>query len=77
MVISEKRNKIHRLIDLANENQLEVIYELLNPTTAMYSQEELNTFNERATLLEQNTFHGYSVQDSHDLVKSKFKLKHG
>ena len=70
---TEIRNQIHHLVDTANDNQLEVILELLQPSTSRYSKEEITSFYKRIETFEQSENKGYSVEESHQLIRNKFK----
>ncbi len=76
MASSEIRPRIHQLVEEANDNQLDAIPEVLEPSSSRYSQEEVNSFYKRVDLFEEGGRKGYSVEDSHALIRSKFK-QHG
>ncbi|MES2645552.1 MAG: hypothetical protein V4717_01660 [Bacteroidota bacterium] len=73
MASSEIRQQIHQLVEEANDNQLDAILEVLKPSSSRYSQEELNSFYKRVELFEAGGSEGYSVEESHALIRSKFK----
>ena len=73
MMNSEIRQQIHKLVDEANENQLDAVLEVLQPTPSHYSQEEINSFYLRAKHFEDSGSKGYSVEESHALIRSKHK----
>jgi hypothetical protein len=70
MINPEIRQKIHKLIDEANENQLDAVLELLQPSHSRYTQEEINSFYLRAKRFEDSGSKGYSVEESHALIRS-------
>ncbi len=74
---SEIRQQIHKLIDEANENQLDAVLEVLQPSPFRYTQEEINSFYLRAKQFEESGSKGYSVEESHALTgnsNSRFTL---
>jgi hypothetical protein len=75
MVTSAIREQLHKLIDEANDNQLETVLEVLQPSSR-YTDEELNSFYNRIQLFEESGSQGYSVKESHELIRNKFK-QHG
>ena len=76
MLNSDIRQQIHKLIDEANENQLDAVLEVLQPAASPYTPEEINSFYQRAKQFEDSSINGYSVEESHALIRSKFK-QHG
>lgn len=76
MVNSNLRQQVHQLVDAANENQLDAILELLQPSPSRYTKDELASFYLRVKQMDENNNKGYSVEESHNLIRSKFK-KHG
>jgi lipoate-protein ligase A len=76
MVTPATRQQIHQLIDEANDNQLDIVLEVLQPSSSRYTEEEINSFNQRIQQFEENGSKGYSVQESHELIRNKFK-QHG
>jgi|GEM_PF-1996007 len=73
MLQSDIRQQIHKLIDEANENQLDAVLEVLKPSASPYTLEEINSFYNRAKQFEESGSNGYSVEESHALIRSKFK----
>ena len=73
MLNSEIRQQIHTLIDQANENQLDAVLEVLQPSSSRYTQTEIDSFYLRAKQFEENGSKGYSVEESHALIRSKHK----
>lgn len=74
MVTSGSRHQIHQLIDEANDNQLDAVLEVLKPSPSRYTEEELNSFYQRVKQFEENGSKGYSVQESHELIKNKHSI---
>ncbi len=72
MTPNTTREQIHQLIDVANDNQLDAVLSLLKPATERYTQDELDSFYKRASLIENNTDKGLSVEASHALIRKKF-----
>ena len=73
MLHADIRQQIHMLIDQANENQLDAILEVLQPAASSYTPEETNSFYQRAKQFEDSGSNGYSVEESHALIPSKFE----
>ncbi len=73
MINQEVKKELHELLDSADENQLEVIREVLKPSTSRYSQEEIDSFYHRINLFEESGSEGYSVEESHSLIRNKYK----
>ncbi|CAN5119913.1 hypothetical protein BH11BAC6_BH11BAC6_01430 [soil metagenome] len=75
MVTSEIRNQIHKLIDKASDTQLDAVLQILESTSVenKYSKEELDSFYERLTLFEADGSKGYSVEESHAIIRNKQK----
>ena len=65
------RRQIHKLIDEASENQLDAVLEMLQPTSSPYTQEQINSFYLRAKEFEASGSKGYSVEESHALIRGK------
>jgi len=76
MVTPEIRQQIHQLIDDANDNQVQIVLDVLSPVSNRYTQDELDSFNERARLFEADGSKGYSVKESHAMIRNKYK-QHG
>lgn len=66
---SEIRRQIHKLIIEANENQLDAVPEVLLPSAFRYAQEKINSFYLRARQFEESGSKGYSVEESHGLIR--------
>lgn len=56
--------QVHKLLDQANEKQLDAVLEVLQPSSSRYSQDELNSFYQRTKEFEANGSKGYSVKES-------------
>lgn len=78
MVTSEIRRHIHKLIDEASDMQLDAVLQVLESSSInnKYTQEELDSFYERVRLFEESGSNGYSVEESHAIIRSKRK-QHG
>ena len=72
MVQSEIRQKIHKLIDQADENCLDTILEVLQPSSSRYSTKELNSFYNHLNSFDSGGSLGLSVKESHTLIREKF-----
>ena len=73
MINQEVKKELHELLYSADENQLEVIREVLKPSTSRYSNEEIDSFYHRINLFEERGSEGYSVEESHSLIRDKYK----
>jgi hypothetical protein len=73
---TEIRQRIHQLVDKANENQLNVLLEVLEPSESRFTTDELSSFYKRIDLIEATNDKGFDVEESHALIRSKFK-QHG
>jgi lipoate-protein ligase A len=76
MINPDIRQQVHQLVDAASENQLDAIIELLQPASSRYTKDDIDSFYIRVQQLNENGNKGYSVEESHNLIRSKFK-KHG
>jgi hypothetical protein len=76
MATQEILSQIHKLVDEANDNQLDAVLEVLKPSSTRYTSEELNSFYQRTRLFEESGSKGYSVEESHALIRNKHK-QHG
>lgn len=77
MITSDTRKQIHKLIDEADEHQLNAVLDVLNPSNSRYTQEEINSFYNRVKLFEEGLSKGSSVADAHTNIRNKFKERHG
>jgi hypothetical protein len=75
MTTSDMRKQLHRLIDEASDNQLDAVWEVLQPTSNLYTQEELNLLYKRLEQFEQSEAGGLSVEESHEAIRTKFKQR--
>jgi hypothetical protein len=69
MITSDVRQQIHKLVDEANEHQLDAILEVLTPTSSRYTQEEINSFYNRVKLFEEGGIKGSSVAEAHANIR--------
>ncbi len=67
------RKELHELLDKADENQLEIVREVLQPSTSRYSNQEIDSFNQRINLFEESGSNGYTVDESHAMIRNKHK----
>lgn len=77
MNTSTIRQQIHKLIDEADEHQLDAVLEILTPSSSRYTQEEINSFYNRIKLFEESGSKGSSVADAHANIRNKYNEKHG
>ena len=75
MVNSEIRDQIHKLIDKASDTQLDAVLQVLESSSLenKYTKEELDSFYERITLFEADGSKGYSVEESHAMIRNQQK----
>jgi hypothetical protein len=71
MNTSAIRQQIHKLVDEANEHQLDAVLEILNQYTSRYTQEEINSFYNRVKLFEESGSKSSSVTEAHANIRSK------
>ena len=67
------RKELHELIDRADENQLEIVREVLQPFTSRYSNQEMASFYQRIQVFEEGGSNGYSVDESHSMIRNNYK----
>jgi hypothetical protein len=77
MITSDVRQQIHKLVDEANEHQLDAVLEVLTPSSSRYTQEEINSFYNRIKLFEEGGSKGSSVAEAHSNIRSTCNQKHG
>jgi hypothetical protein len=77
MITSDVRQQIHKLVDEANEHQLDAVLEVLTPSSSRYTQEEINSFYNRIKLFEEGGSKGSSVAEAHSNIRSKYNQKYG
>jgi hypothetical protein len=75
MVNAELRKQIHKLIDKASDTQLDSVLQVLESSSIdnKYSQEDINSFYERLQMFEEGGSRGYSVEESHNMIRNKQK----
>ena len=73
MVNPTTLQQIHKLVDKADQSQLDAVLELLQPSSARYSPEEINSFYGRLKRFEDDGGKGFSVNESHELIRNKYK----
>ncbi len=77
MITSDVRQQIHKLVDEANNHQLDEVLELLTHKQSHYTQEEIDSFYNRVKLFEEGGSKGSTVEEAHANIRSKYKEKHG
>ena len=75
MVTSEIRDQIHKLIDKASDTQLDAVLQVLESSSVenKYTKEDIDSFYERITMFEADESKGYSVEESHAMIRNKQK----
>jgi hypothetical protein len=75
MVSSNIRDQIHKLIDKATDTQLDAVLQVFASSSVenKYTKEELDSFYERISLFEADGSKGYSVEESHAMIRNKRK----
>lgn len=75
MVNSEIRDQIHKLIDKASDTQLDAVLQVLESSSVenKYTKEDIESFYERIVMFEADGSKGYSVEESHALIRNKQK----
>jgi hypothetical protein len=75
MINSELRDQIHKLIDKASDTQLDAVLQVLESLSInnKYSKEDLDSFYERIQMFEDSGSNGYSVEESHAMIRNKHK----
>ncbi len=73
MVNSEIRKQIHQLVEEATESQLDAVLQALKPGPSPYSKNEIDSFYKRASKFQEDNSIGHSVEESHTLIRNKFK----
>ena len=73
MIPSEMRNRIHNLIDHASDTQLDAVLQMLESSSIdnKYTQEDIDSFYQRIDMFEESGGSGYSVEESHDMIRKK------
>ncbi len=73
MISSEIKQHIHKLIDNADDNQLDAVLEVLEPSSPHYTVAEINSFYKRVEMLDNTINTGYSIEQSHSIIRNKTK----
>ena len=75
MINSEIRDHIHKLIDKASDTQLDAVLQVLESSSIdnKYTQEDIDSFYERISMFEESGRKGYSVKESHTMIRNKHK----
>ena len=75
MVNPEIRDQIHKLIDKASDTQLDAVLQVLESSSVenKYTKEDIDSFYERITMFEADRSKGYSVEESHAMIRNKQK----
>ena len=75
MINSEIREQIHKLIDKASDTQLDAVLQVLESSSVenKYTKEDLDSFYERITMFEADGSKGYSIEESHAMIRNKQK----
>jgi hypothetical protein len=75
MINSEIRDRIHNLVDKASDTQLDAILQVLESSSIdnKYTQRDIDSFYERMNAFEDGGLHGYSVEESHNMIRHKRK----
>jgi hypothetical protein len=63
MNTSAIRQQIYKLVDEANEHQLDAVLKILNQHTSRYKQEEINSFFNRVKFFEESGSKGSSFTE--------------
>jgi hypothetical protein len=75
LTIQFKHQQIHKLVDEANEHQLDAVLEVLTPSSSRYTQGEINSFYNRVKNFEESGSKGSSVMEAHGNIRSKYNSK--
>jgi hypothetical protein len=67
------RTQIHQLVDTANDDQLEEVLELLQPSNSNYTKEDIDRFHKIAADFEKDPSRGMSVEEAHSYIRNKYK----
>ena len=75
MTTSEIRNRIHNLIDKASDTQLDAVLQVFESSSIdnKYTQQDIDAFYERLNMFEDSGNRGYSVEESHNMIRNKQK----
>jgi hypothetical protein len=63
--------KFHKLIDKASDTQLDAVLQLLESSSInnKYLKQDLDSFYERIQMFEDSGSNGYSVKESHTMIR--------
>ena len=75
MVSQDILKELHNLIDRADEIQLDIVREVLKPSNSRYSQQEIDSFYHRIQMFEESGSNGYSVNESHAAIRTKYNQR--
>ena len=68
---SDIRQKVHALIDEANDTQLNAVLAILDSNSSSpYSQADIDVFYQRLQSLEEDGSIGYSIEEARDLIRN-------
>jgi len=70
---NDLRVEIHKLVDTANESQLDAVLEVLKPSESRYTREEIESFYKKADQFDRSGKRGFSVQEAHDRIRKGLK----
>ena len=73
MIIKEKRQQLHRYIDVADYRNIEAIYTILENSMTeqhMFSAEDLETFYERRKAYMNGETQNFTVEEAHSLIRN-------
>ena len=75
MITPEIRSRIHNLIDKATDTQLDAVLQVLESSSIdnKYTQQDIDSFYERINMFENSDNSGYSVEESHNMIRAKQK----
>jgi len=72
MANPEMRHQTHKKVAESKDEQLNTTSNVLSVSTR-YSKDALNTFYQRAKEFEENGSQGFSIEESHSLIRNKYK----
>lgn len=75
MITSDVRQQIHKLVDEANNHQLDEVLELLTHKQSHYTQEEIDSFYNRVKLFEEGGSKGSTVEEAHANIRSNYNQR--
>jgi hypothetical protein len=71
------KQKLHHYIDVADERKLQAIYTILEDDIEgdyLFTQEEINVFNERRQKHLNGESKSYTVEEAHNLIRQNRKV---